>query len=249
MQDAVDTTPLREHAHQCTDGKSLTAVRGGQQRNSSPLACGRYQNIEATRRKARLDRYGTGVPVVRRKMPDVATLLLLMEDGKLGKLRWCRRFAFLRQEGWTCDKDPPTYADPLHLQVSVGVKAFANPDRHVDSFLNEIDPPIGYDALEPQQRMGCKEARHGSNNRALEAERAAQSNKPARLSLHSKRGLLSSFSLDDGGTRMLEDLLADLSQTESSRRSIKQPYAKPLLQQRYAPTDPRFWYPERAGGG
>jgi len=217
--------------------------------HSSPLACGRYQNIEATRRKARLDRHGTGVLVVRRKMPDVATLLLLMEDGKLAKLRWCRRFAFLRQEGRTCDKDPPAYADPLHLQVSIGVKAFANPDRHVDSFMNEIDPPIGYDALEPQQRMGGKEARHGSNNRALESERAAQSNKPARLSLHSKRGLLSSFSLDDGGTRMLEDLLADLGQTESSRRSIKQPYAKPLLQQRYAPTDPRFWYPERAGGG
>jgi hypothetical protein len=61
------------------------------------------------------DRHGTGVPVVRRKMPDVATLLLLMEDGKLAKLRWCRRFTFLRQEGRTCDNDPPAYADPLRV--------------------------------------------------------------------------------------------------------------------------------------
>ena len=45
---------------------------------------------------------------------------------------------------------------------------------------------------------------------------------------------------------MFEYLLADLGQTESSRRSIKQSYAKPLLQQRHAPANPRFWHPERA---
>jgi hypothetical protein len=75
-------------------------------------------------------------------------------------------------------------ADPLHLQVGVSIKTFANPDRHVDTLVNEIDPPIGYDTLKPQQWMGGKEARHGSSNRALESERAAQSNKPARFSLH-----------------------------------------------------------------
>jgi len=123
------------------------------------------------------------------------------------------------------------------LQVGVGVKAFANPDRHVDSFMNEIDPPIGYDTLEPQQRMGGKEVRNGSSNCALESERAAQSNKPARLSLHPKRGLLGGLSLDDRRARMLEDLLADLGQTESSRGSIEQPHAEPLLQQSDAPTD------------
>jgi hypothetical protein len=48
---------------------------------------------------------------------------------------------------------------------------------------------------------------------------------------------------------MFEDLLADLGKTESSRRSIKQPYSESLFQQRYAPADPRFWHPERAGSG
>jgi len=96
------------------------------------------------------------------------------------------------------------------LQVGVGVEAFANPDRHVDTFMNEINPPIGYDTLKSQQRMGGKETRHGSGNRTLESKWTTQSNKPARLSLHSKRGFLGSFSLDYRGARMLEDLLADL---------------------------------------
>jgi hypothetical protein len=55
----------------------------------------------------------------------------------------------------------------------------------------------------------------------------------------------------DGGAAVciFKDLLADLRQTESARRSIKQSYAESLLQQCYAPTNSRFQYPERTGGG
>jgi hypothetical protein len=174
-------------------------------------------------------------------MPDVATLLLHMEDGKLAKVGWRRGFPFLGQEGRTCDNNPPACAYPLHLQVGVSVETFANPDRHIDTLVNEIDPPIGYDTLKPQQWMGGKEARHGSRDRALQSERAAQSNKPARFSLHSKRGLLGSLSLDDRSARMLEDLLTDLGQPKSPRGPIEQPHAEPLLQQGDATTDARFW--------
>ena len=106
------------------------------------------------------DRHGTGVPVVRRKMPDVATLLLLMEDGKLAKLRWCRRFTFLRQQGRTCDKDPPAYADPLHLQVSVGVKAFAKPSArrstltYLDSCRTSASDPMSSDGTDIHSSRG-----------------------------------------------------------------------------------------------
>jgi hypothetical protein len=96
--------------------------------------------------------------------------------------------------------------------------------------VNEIDPPIGYDTLKPQQWMGGKEARHGSSNRALKSERTAQSDEPTRLSLHSKRCLFGSFGLDNRRTRVFEDLLADLGQTESSCRSIEKPYAEPLFE-------------------
>jgi hypothetical protein len=85
--------------------------------------------------------------------------------------------------------------------------------------------------------MGSEEARHGGRNRTLKPERTTQSDEPARLGLHSKRGLLSSLSLDYRSARMLEDLLADLGQTKSSRRSIEQPHSEPLLQQSDAPTD------------
>jgi hypothetical protein len=107
-----------------------------------------------------------------------------MEDGELAKVSWCRGLPLLGQEGRTCYRIRLLKADPLHLQVGVSIKTFANPDRHVDTLVNEIDPPSGYDTLKPQQWMGGKEARHGSSNRALESERAAQSNKPARFSLH-----------------------------------------------------------------
>jgi hypothetical protein len=69
--------------------------------------------------------------------------------------------------------------------------------------------------------MGGKEARHRSSDRTLKPERTTQSNEPTRLGLHSKRGLLGSFSLDDRSPCMFEDLLADFGQTNSSRRSIE----------------------------
>jgi hypothetical protein len=97
--------------------------------------------------------------------------------------------------------------------------------------------------------VGREETRQGTRDRILKSKRAAQSNQPARLGLHSKRGLFGSLGLDDRRARMFENLLANLGQAESSRRSIKQPNAKSLLQQCYAPTDPRFWHPERACGG
>jgi hypothetical protein len=97
--------------------------------------------------------------------------------------------------------------------------------------------------------MGSQEARHRGRNRTLKPERTTQSNEPTWFSLHSKCDLLRSFSLDDRRPRMFEDLLADLCQTKSSRRSIKQSYAEPLLKQCNAPADSRFWYSQRAGGG
>jgi hypothetical protein len=58
--------------------------------------------------------------------------------------------------------------------------------------------------------MGDKKTRQRSGNSPLKPERTAQSNKPARLGLHSKSGLLGSFCLNDCGPRMLENFLADL---------------------------------------
>ena len=158
MQDAVDAAPLRQHSNERSGGERLSAVRGRQQSNSGPLACGRYQNIEATCREARLDRHGTRVPVLRGQMPGATTLLLLVKDREGGKFSWRRRFTFFCQQRRTRHEEASAYADPLHLKVRVGVETFPNPDRQVYAFMNQIDPPIGYDALEPEQRMGGKEA-------------------------------------------------------------------------------------------
>jgi hypothetical protein len=123
------------------------------------------------------------------------------------------------------------------LQVGVGVEALPNADRNIDPFVNEVDPAIGCDALNAQLREGGKEARQGTDKRLLKSERAAQSNQPAGLGLHSKRGLLGGLSLDHRRARMFEDLLADLGQAEASRGSIEQPHSEPLLQQSDAPAD------------
>jgi hypothetical protein len=179
-------------------------------------------------------------------MPHAAALLFLVEDGEIAKFLRRLRFTLLRQECGTCDKDASADPDSLHLQVGVGVEAFANPDRHVDPFVNEIDPPIGDDTLELQQRMSGKEARERGSDRALKSERTAQSNEPARLSLHSKRNFLGSFGFDDRRPCMFEDVLADLGQTEPPGRSIEQPHAEPFLQQSDTSTDARFGQPERA---
>jgi hypothetical protein len=134
------------------------------------------------------------------------------------------------------------------LQVGIGVEALPNADRNIDSFLNQIDSAIGCDALNAQLRMGCEETRQGTCNCALKSEWTAQPNEPARLALHAKRNLLGCLGFDDRRTRMLEDLLANLGQTETSCCSIEQPHAKPLLQQGDATADARFWQAQCAGG-
>ena len=248
MHNAVDAAPLRQHPHERPRAKRGSALRGRQQCNSSPLACCRYQNVEAACRKARLNSHGTGVPVLRRQKPGIAALLRLIEDGKRGQFRRRHGLTLVLQEPRTCDQDTAAYADPFHLQVGVGVETLPNPDRYIDPFVDQVDPPIGDDTLEPQERMGGEKARHGGRNRTRKPERTTQSNEPTRLGLHSKCGLLGSFNLDDRRARMFEDLLADLGQTKSSRRAIKQPDAKALLQQRNPPADSRLWQTQRAGG-
>jgi hypothetical protein len=106
------------------------------------------------------------------------------------------------------------------LQIGVGVEAFANTDRNIDPFVNQIDPTIGCEALNAQLRVGLEKTRQGTSNRILKSEWTTQSNEPARLGLHSKRGLLGGFSFDNRCTRVFEDLLADFCQTEPSRRPI-----------------------------
>ena len=160
MHNAVDAAPLRQHTHKRTRSKRFSALRGRQQRNSSPLACGRYQNVEAACRNARLNRHGSSIPVLRRQKPGVAALLLLMEDGKRGQFRRRHRFTLIREQPWTSDQDTPADADPFHLQVGAGVETLPNPDRDIDPFVDQIDSPIGDDTLKPQQWMGGEETRH-----------------------------------------------------------------------------------------
>ena len=237
MDDAVGAAPFGQHPDERTGGERVLAIGGWQQRNTGALACCRNQNVKATARKARLDRYAAGFTVFGRQMPSAAALLFLMQDGEVGKVRWRHRNTRLRQQVRARDKDAPAYADLLDLQVGVGVEALPNADRNIDPFVNKVDPAIGCDKLNTQFRVGGKEARQGTGNGALKSERTAQSNKPARLGLHSKRDLLGGFSLDDRGPCMLEDLLADLGQAEPSRGSIEQPHSEPLLQQGNATTD------------
>ena len=221
MHDAVGAAPFRQHSDERSGCERVLAIPGWQQRNSSALAGGRHQNVEATARKARLYRYAADITVFGRQLPSAAALFFLVQDGEVGKVRWRHRNARLRQQVRARDKDASAYADLLYLQVSISVEAFPNADRNIDPFVNQVDPAIGCDALNAQLRVGGKETRQGTGNCALKSQRAAQSNKPARLGLHSKRGLLGGLSLDNRRARMFKDLLADLSQTETSRGSIK----------------------------
>jgi hypothetical protein len=246
MNDAVDAAPFGQYLHKRSGREHIPAVRHRQQRDSGSLARGRYQDLEAACRYAGLYGHGDCPPVFRCKVPGPATLLLLMKNGKFAKLRGCGGFIVPCHEGRTCNEDPPAHADPLHLKVGVGIESFTDADCYVDSLMNAIDPSIGYDALEAQHRMDGKECRQRSRDGVLEPEGTAQPNEPARLGLHSKRCFLRRVGFDDGPARMFEDLLTDLCQTEPPRRSIQQPHAQALFQQRDTPAYPRFWNAEHA---
>jgi hypothetical protein len=120
------------------------------------------------------------------------------------------------------------------LQIGVRVKSLANPDRDVDSLSDQVNTTIGDDKMELQQWMRGKEARHRGCKRRLEPERATQSNEPTRLCLYPEGSLLGRFGFEYGRACVLENLLTDLRQTKSSRRSIKQAHAQALLKQRDA---------------
>lgn len=237
MHDAVGAAPFGQHSYERAGCKRVFAITGWQQRNPCALACGRHQNVEAAARKTRLDGYAADITVFGRQLPSAAALFFLVQDREVGKVCRRHRNTRRRQQVRARDQDASADADPLHLQVGVGVETFPNADCDIDPFVNQVDPAVGCDALNAQLGMGGKETRQGTGNRALKSERAAQSNKPARLGLHSKRGLLGSFGLDHRCPGVLENLLADLGQAESSRGSIEQPHSEPLLQQGDATTN------------
>jgi hypothetical protein len=129
MQDAFDAAPFRQYAHKRTRGERLLTVHGRQQCNSSPLACGRYQNIETTCRKSRLDRNGAGVPVLCGQIPAAAALLFLVENRKFAKIRWRLRFTLLRQEHRTryvCSRRSASFAGRHRYR---GVREPGSPHR------------------------------------------------------------------------------------------------------------------------
>ena len=136
MQDAVGAAPFWQHSDECAGCERLPTISGWQQRNPRALACGRDQNVKATAREARFDRYAAGFTAFGGQMPNAAALFFLMQDGEVGKVGRRRRNARFCQQVRARDKDASRHADPLHLQVGVGVEAFANADRDIDPFVN-----------------------------------------------------------------------------------------------------------------
>ena len=117
------------------------------------------QNVEAPCREYGFDRDGIGVPAFGRKVPDAGTLQIRMERGEAGEFVRRRRLAHAGEERRAGDEDTFAYADPLHLQLRIGVEPFANPNWDVDPFMDKIDAPVGHDALESQSRMGREKPR------------------------------------------------------------------------------------------
>ena len=135
------------------------------------------------------------------------------------------------------------------MQLRIGVEPLANANGDIDPIMNEIDAPVGHEALQLQSRMGCEKPRQGGGDRGLESERTAHANEPAGLRLHSQRRLLSGFRFNHGCVRVFKDLPSNLSQVDASGGAIEELCAEPLLQHRHPPADARLRQPERAGAG
>ncbi len=90
------------------------------------------------------------------------------------------------------------------MQIAIGVEALAHPNGDVDPLVNKIDAPIGHETMHPQPRMGGEKRRQGPGDRGLETERATDSNQAARLRLHSERGVLGGFRLNQRRAGVLE---------------------------------------------
>jgi hypothetical protein len=172
-----------------------------------------------------------------------------MERGEADELVRRRRLTHAGEKHRAGDKDAFAYADPLQLQLCIGVEPLANANGDVDPFMNEIDAPVRHNALQPQSRMGRETPWQAGGDRGLESERTAHANEPPRFRLHPQRRLRGGFRFDYGGARVFKDLLSDLGQVHASGRAIEEPYAELLFQHRHAATDARLGKPKRTGSG
>jgi hypothetical protein len=68
--------------------------------------------------------------------PSAAALLFLVQDRKVDHVLWRRQNTRCREQVRARDKEAPADADPLHLQVGVGVEALPNTDRDIDPFVD-----------------------------------------------------------------------------------------------------------------
>ena len=245
MQDPLDCGPIRQHSDKSARGERFLAVHRRRQGDAGALARSGDQNIEAPRRKYGFDRDGVGVSAFRRKAPDTGTLRIRVERGEAEELVRRRRLTHAREQHRAGDEDPIAEADPLHLQLRIGVEPLADANGDVDPFMNEIDAPVCHDALQPESRMGREKPGQAGGDRGLESERTAHANEPPGLRLHPQRRLLGGFRFNYGGARMFKDLLSDLGQVHASGRAIEEPYAEPLFQHRHPATDARLGKPKR----
>ena len=172
-----------------------------------------------------------------------------MERWEADELVWSRRLTDAGEKHRGGDEDASAYADPLHLQLRIGVEPLANANGDVDPFMNEIDAPVRHNALQPESRMGGEKPWQAGGDRGLEPERTAHANEPPGFRLHPQRRLLGGFRFDYGGARVFKDLLSDFGQVHASGRAIEKPYAEPLFQHRHSATDARLGKPKRTGSG
>ena len=85
MRDAVGAAPFGQHSDECAGCERLSTISGWQQCYPRALARGRNQNVKATAREARFDRYAAGF-AFGDQMPNAAALCFLMQDGEVGKV-------------------------------------------------------------------------------------------------------------------------------------------------------------------
>ena len=149
----------------------------------------------------------------------------------------------------TRDEALATVTERAHHEITVLQRRRTHSNRDVDRFADDVDAPVRRFEVQLHARILREERRkHRGDARIQQRDRARDADDAARFGAREFDRFLCRLRLDEHRLAMGVVVLTDLRDREAARRTLNQPNAEPLFEQRDAPAEFRFRDAERATG-
>jgi hypothetical protein len=166
------------------------------------------------------------------------------------EIRGYGRRAALAQQRGARDEALAALGQYAQREIAVIERRRTHAERHVDSFADHVDAPVGGVQMNLDARTLRHECRdHLADERVEQRDRAGDAHDAARLFVQQCDRLVGGVGFDEHRAAVRVIGLADVGHREAARRTLDQPHADARLEQRDAPAQLRFRHVQRAARG